>query len=253
MQMFALPYAGGSASIYRDWISKLEPSMDVCPIEYAGHAGRFSEPFFVSIEEAAEDVSEQIIHQQKKDYIVYGHSMGSFVALETAFILEKKNAVLPKAVIVAACRPPHLRGRGKQLGAMPKKELMEYMVSRGQFDPEILECEELFELLSDIMYADVQMFSKYKQNFESRQIHVPLIALAGQEDDATSLEDMEEWQKYTNHDFRFHMCKGNHFFAFNENKEFMKDLLMWCNPYLERSRSKAGTKEKEDRFIHLCT
>lgn len=218
--MFALPYAGGSESIYRDWISRMKPGIDVCPIEYAGHASRFCESFFSSIEEAAEDISQTVQKQQNKDYVIYGHSMGCLVALETAFVLEKKNAVLPKAIIVAGTRPPHLYNKGMQLGALSKDELMREIVSRGQFESEILECEELLEMISDIMYADVQMFTKYRRSYESGKINVPLLALAGDEDEETPPEDMREWQKYTNCAFDFHMCKGNHFFAFNSNEEF---------------------------------
>ena len=68
LQMFALPYAGGSASIYTDWETKFKPWVDLYPIEYAGHARRFCEPFYSSIEEAAEDISELIIKEQKGDY-----------------------------------------------------------------------------------------------------------------------------------------------------------------------------------------
>ena len=242
--MFALPYAGGSACIYRDWCSLLKPAIEVCPYEYAGHASRFSEKFFSSIEEAAEDVSEWIRKQQPKEYVIYGHSMGSLVAIESAYVLERKNMAPPKAVIVAACRPPHLREKGKQLGALSQEELMKYMISRGQYESEILESEELLAILSDIMYADIKIYAKYKRSYESGKIHVPLIALAGQDDDATSLEDMEEWSKYTDRSFEFHMCKGNHFFAFNEKEEFMEDLLTWCIPYLE-------LREKQDlKAIH---
>lgn len=233
--MFALPYAGGSASIYHNWISRLEPVFEVCPYEYAGHASRFSEQFFSSIEEAAEDVSEWIRKHQPKDYILYGHSMGSLVALETEFILEQKNMALPKAVIMAACRPPHLRGKGKQLGALSQEDLMKYMISRGQYDPEILESEELLAILSDIMYADIQIYAKYKRTYESGKIHVPLIALAGEEDEETPPEDMEEWGRYTDHPFEFHMCKGNHFFAFNENEEFIDDLIALSGAYIHKN------------------
>jgi len=82
IQMFALPYAGGSASIYNDWVSELKPSINVYPIEYAGHGSRFCEDFYLSIEDAAEDISEMIKSQQEDDYVIYGHSMGCLVALE---------------------------------------------------------------------------------------------------------------------------------------------------------------------------
>lgn len=231
--MFALPYAGGSASIYRDWIASLNPILDVCPFEYAGHAGRFGEPFFSSIEETAEDVSEWIRNHQTKDYIIYGHSMGSLVALETEYVLERKNIVLPKAIVVAACRPPHLRDKGVQLGRLSKTDLMKEMVSRGQYDSEILEDGELFALLSDVMYADIQMYSQYKRSYNTGKIHVPIIALAGELDQETPEINMQEWHKYTESAFAFHVFSGNHFFAFNDIGNFAKKFQALCNLYMK--------------------
>lgn len=222
--MFTLPYAGGSASIYHDWIARLQPEIEVCPIEYAGHAGRFTDDFYGSIEEAAEDVSEMILQKKHGDYILYGHSMGCLVALETAFILEKKQAQMPKAIILAASRPPHLLGQGVQLGDLSKEELMKVIIAKGQFEEEVLACEELLELISDIMYADIQIFSKYRRTFENGKISVPILAYAGREDEEMTEEDMQAWQNYTTGEFISSGFEGNHFFAFNNNEKFLAAL-----------------------------
>lgn len=225
--MFALPYAGGSASIYRDWSEKLKPVLDVYPIEYAGHAGRFNEDYFKSIEEAAEDISETIIKQHQGDYVLYGHSMGCSVALETTFVLKRKNAVLPKAIIVAANRPPHLRDKGVQLGEMSKSELLKFIISRGQFDEEILESEEFLEIVSDILYSDIKILYKYKRHFEEGTLDIPILALAGDADDDTPASDMQEWGNYTTGNFDFHMFHGDHFFAFKGNQDFIQYLQQY--------------------------
>ncbi|MBE5929346.1 MAG: thioesterase [Lachnospiraceae bacterium] len=226
-QMFCLPYAGGSASIYNDWVKKLKSSIDVCPIEYAGHGGRFCEEFYFDIEEAAQDVSKMIRKRCKEDYVIYGHSMGCLVALETAFVLEKEKAVLPKAIIVGGNRPPHLKYKDKSLKELSKDELMEETASLGQIEPEVMECEELYEIIADIMYADVQMFSKYDRSPEWGKISIPVLVLAGDGDDETPMEDIQEWKEYTNGEFKLNVFKGNHFFAFNDNEAFFDYLLKY--------------------------
>lgn len=226
IQMFALPYAGGSASIYEDWKSKLKPMVNLYPLEYAGHSSRFCDPFYSSIEEAAEDISNIIIKEQKGDYVIYGHSMGCLVALETAFVLEKKKAKLPKAIIVAATRPPHLLYKDKPLGNLSRKELLNEIASLGQIDPEVLECEELCEMIADILYADIQMNSSYQRNFEEGTISIPILALTAEKDDEAPSKDMKEWQKYTSGEFSFKLLHGDHFFAFGDsNDEFVSCLL----------------------------
>ena len=218
-QMFCLPYAGGSASIYADWIHRIKDA-DICPFEYAGHGKRFCDDFYSSIEEAAGDVCKRIQEKQTGNYVIYGHSMGCLIALETAFLLEKDGMVLPKAIIVAATRPPHLMYKDKPLGDLSRDELMKEIASLGQMEKEVMECEELYEIVADILYSDVRMFTKYRRTHTDGQINIPIIALTGIGDKEAPEKDMEEWRLYTKRGFKLKSFKGNHFFAF-DNPECM--------------------------------
>ena len=80
---------------------------------------------------------------------------------------------------------------------------------------------ELYEIISEIMYADVQICTKYaKQEKQSLKLDVPFLVFTGEADDEAPPEDMEEWRKYTNKDFILKVIKGDHFFAFKENGVF---------------------------------
>ncbi|MBQ6303710.1 MAG: thioesterase [Clostridiales bacterium] len=229
-QMFCLPYAGGSASIYNDWKYKFGNELDIYPIEYAGHGSRFCEEYYSCLEEAASDVCEQISRHQTGDYVIYGHSMGCLIALETAFQLTEKKANLPKAVIVAATRPPHLMYKDKPLGTLSRDELMKEIASMGQMEPEVLEYEELYEIVADVLYSDIQMFTRYKRVYGNEHIDIPVLALTSDGDDEAPSDDMTEWQNYTNSSFNMHCFTGNHFFAFNDNPVFYS----FIKEYLEK-------------------
>ena len=222
-QMFCLPYAGGSASIYSDWVHKIE-NVDVYPFEYAGRGNRFCDDYYSSIEEAARDVCTRIQEKQTGNYVIYGHSMGCLVALETAFLLEKDGMVLPKAIIVAATRPPHLMYKDKPLGSLSRDELMKEIASLGQMEKEVMECEELYEIVADILYSDIQMFTKYRRTYMDGKINIPIIALTGNGDNEAPEKDMEEWRLYTKRGFMLKSFEGNHFFAF-DNPEFMNYIM----------------------------
>lgn len=225
MQMFCLPYAGGSSSIYYDWKTEFEPTVEIVPLEYAGRGKRFCEEYFKTIEEAAEDLSDKIIQQQRGDYVIYGHSMGCLVALQTAFCLVKKKANLPKAIIVAATRPPHLMYKDKPLEKMTRDELMQEIASMGQMEEEIMEDKEMYDIIADIMYADIHMFKAYKRHYNDGKLDIPLLALTGDGDDEAPEEDMKEWQFYTNGNFEYRRFEGNHFFAFNGGTVFRNYIL----------------------------
>lgn len=240
-QMFCLPYAGGSSSIYRGWIFQLKSSIKIELIEYAGRGSRFCDTYFRSIEEAAEDASVQIRKRCKGNYVIFGHSMGCLVALETIFILTKQQAILPRAVIMAATRPPHLMCKDRKLGTLSKAELMQKIASMGQMELEVLASKELYEIISEILYADVQMFTKYKRQYEDGKIDIPLLALAGDNDNEAPAEDMKEWRYYTSKSFECHTLNGNHFFPFNNSEQFYDCILKYI-----RRQVGEGSYQKKD-------
>lgn len=222
MKLFCLAYAGGSAGVYNSWKDELKTSFDVIPMEYAGRGNRFCDDFYETMEELAEDIGNEIKGKVSgtDDYIIYGHSMGCLAALEVSYYLKSKNIKMPKAIIVAATRPPHLMYKDRELANLSKDELMKDIAKLGQMEAEIFEEPELYEIVSDVLYADIQMMAKYKRS-NSEKLNIPIIAMFGAKDDEAPAVDMKEWGTYTNGEFTLKEFAGEHFFAFNNNSEFM--------------------------------
>ena len=83
MILFCLPYAGGSEVAYYKWKKYLHPSIELIPIELKGRGKRFNEIFYESLEEAVDDIFENIKDKIiNNDYAIYGHSMGSLLSYE---------------------------------------------------------------------------------------------------------------------------------------------------------------------------
>ena len=99
VKVYCLPYAGGSASIYFDWKRKYGAVAEIIPIEYSGHGSLYGEPLYETADEVADDICRRICNENPQNYILYGHSMGSVIALLVAIRLEKKGRKpLPKAI-----------------------------------------------------------------------------------------------------------------------------------------------------------
>ena len=225
--LFCLPYAGGSAGVFHDWSTALKGVAVVCPLEYAGRGRRFRENFRSTIEETAEDICDQIRSKQENEYILFGYSMGCLVALESVFELKRRSMPLPKALIVAATCPPHLMDRDRHLSGLSPNELMKEISSFGQMD-EVPEGSELYEIVSRILYADVQMFSNYHRD-HSEKLSLPILALAGKDDTQAPPEDMKEWCHYTTGPFTFRAAGGGHFFAFQNDPEVYRMISDYLN------------------------
>ena len=60
MRLFCFPYAGGGATLYRDWAAHLPAGVQVIPVELPGRGARLREPPFVNIAPLCEALTEVI-------------------------------------------------------------------------------------------------------------------------------------------------------------------------------------------------
>jgi 4'-phosphopantetheinyl transferase len=100
MVLFCLPYAGGSESIYYKWKRYLKHFIELEPIELKGRGKkRFNETFYESLEEAVDDIFENIKDKiAEDDFAIYGHIMGSLLAYELYYKIGKLNVRKPKHI-----------------------------------------------------------------------------------------------------------------------------------------------------------
>lgn len=234
MKVFCIPYAGGSANIYWDWKNQLGAYAQIVPVEYKGHGSLFSEKPYQTIQEAAEDIVQRYLIENKEPYILYGHSLGSLVTFEIGNLLKKKGICQPEHIVLSAMRPPHLLYKKKKYTHLPKNVFMEHIFALGNTPREILEEEELRDLFYEILFADMKLVEDYHYNEKLDFLNVPISVFTGMEDKDAPKEDLLEWAKYTKNKFTLNMFSGNHFFAFHETgKEAvyiaMRELLKKYN------------------------
>lgn len=231
IKVYCLPYAGGSKSIFNNWIDEYKDVCEITPIEYSGHGSRFAEELYTSAKEVIDDIFQEIIADKPHNYVIFGHSMGSMIALGVVGKISAEYDELPKAVIIGGTRPPHLRYKDKPLGHLNKKELMDEFVSLGQIEPEIMGEPELVDILSDIFYADTQVGEDNTDYNQYAGTDVPVVVMTGVQDNEAPEEDMREWSKYFNGSFFFQKFDSDHFFPFvcSEFHTFFEKIIKAIN------------------------
>ena len=233
VKVFCLPYAGGSASIYFDWKQKYTSIAEIIPIEYRGHGSLFGEPFYQDANEAADHICNKILRESPENYIIYGHSMGSLIALLVVIRLEKGGYTpLPKAIVAGGTRPPHLKHKDEQLAHLPKDQFMEKILGLGQTDPEIMNMPELVDMLYDVFYADVKLCEEYQYDELLPGISIPMVIMTGSKDLEAPLDEMKEWARYTSNSFYIKEFNADHFFPFN-HKEFDEYFLAMIKSFIK--------------------
>lgn len=233
LKMFCLPYAGGSKSIYFDWIEKYSDIAEVVPIEYSGHGSRFGEKLYDDAEKVADDVYSTILKYNPSNYILYGHSMGSLISYLTAIRLEMEYRYRPKALIIGGTRPPHLRYKDEKIAELPKNKMLEKIFEFGQMDDEIMDEPELIDLLYEIFKADFTCNENYAIG-EKIKVRCPIFVATGLRDDEAPVDDMGEWKMYTDSIFSLKTFDDTHMFPFT-SKEYPEYLRKKINDIIHFS------------------
>jgi surfactin synthase thioesterase subunit len=222
--LFCLPFAGGNKYSYRDYESKLPAFLKLVPLEYPGRGGRGNEPLLYSMDAVVEDVYNQLVKHiaDKKDYALYGHSMGGLAA----FLLTRKikmagNYKLPLHLFITGTSGPSSESRrDKKRHQLNKKEFLDEIKSLDGLPEEVLENEELLDYFEPILRADFTATENYK-HCESEPLDIPFTVITGT-DEPIEEKDILLWQMEAKPAVDFKRLPGKHFFIFKHTMEVME-------------------------------
>lgn len=224
MVLFCLPYAGGSESIYYKWKRYLKPSIELQLIELKGRGKRFNETFYESLEEAVDDIFENIKDKiVEDDFAIYGHSMGSLLAYELYYKIGKLNVRKPKHIFFSGYKAPNIKRREKHIHLLPDDEFIKEVIDLGGTPEELVENEELLQLFIPILRSDFRILENYIYREKKDKIQCDISILNGKEDDIT-LEEILAWKNHAGKDFKVYNFEGNHFFI-NSNVENITNVI----------------------------
>lgn len=224
INLFCIPYAGGSAAIYNRWKPYLNDDIRLTPVELAGRGKRFKEPFCDSLEEMADDVCKIIKVGMDSPYALFGHSMGGALVYELACRIKREQGKEPIHIFISGRRPPHIINSGKLLHELPFDDFKEEILKLGGTPKELFENKELMNIFLPILRADYRIIENYKYKQDKIVMSCGLTVLAGEKDDESDPKYMIEWKKYTKSQFSFYIFNGGHFFL-HDNIDKITDII----------------------------
>src|ERR1700741_5310415 len=81
-RLFCFPYAGGSASKYRQWRDFLPAGAELCAIQLPGREQRIVEPALRRMDDAVNALVHALLPYVDRPFVFFGHSMGAVIAYE---------------------------------------------------------------------------------------------------------------------------------------------------------------------------
>lgn len=211
LRLFCFHHAGGSAALFRGWPASLA-EFDVCAVQLPGRGSRMIEPAVEAIPELVDGIAPAILSLLDRPYALFGHSMGSAVALALAQRLHAMGAPLPHHLFASSRQPPHRPFPESSLRGMTDAMVVDQINTRyGGFPPEVLAHPEFLALLLPTLRADFAALEDYAPALDA-PLPLPITAIGGIGDACATPERLAGWQVYTTHPLRMRHVPGGHFY-----------------------------------------
>lgn len=222
IRLFCFSYAGGGASVFRQWQATLPDQIEVCPVQLPGRENRISEPLITNLDKLVDVASVELAPYLDSPFAFYGHSIGARIAFELARNIRRKLGVRPCCLIVSGSRAPHIP-EPNPLHHLPDNEFMNEL-RRFSGTPEVvLQNKELMEMFLPILRADFSVDETYVYS-EDLPLDCPIFVFGGTEDVEAKIEELKAWADHTSEKVFLEMIKGGHFFLQTERNLLLQSI-----------------------------
>jgi surfactin synthase thioesterase subunit len=232
--LVCFPYGGGSGIIYKelfDEISKLDEGYNLFSVNLPGHSlndtGRQK---FISLDEAADLIVDELKKKDYKEVVLYGHCVGSALTLLTALKL-KNTSIQVKAVCLGGILPSKT---AKYLGnyiypwAMASDGFILNFLKRVGFEKDSIPDEFLPYMIKAFRY-DVKSYYKFLYQFNRKTYNkdIPIYLIFGENDPMTKNYSTRyrDWLDYSNRvEYKF-IPGASHYFIKTHSSSLANILL----------------------------
>lgn len=232
MRLFCFPYAGGGATIYRDWSGLLPRGIQVYPVQLPGRGGRIAEPPFTRITDLVEAISDAILPLLDKPFAFFGHSLGAKISFELARYLQRTYGLTASHLFVSACSAPHLPTTEKGLHELPEPKLMEKLHSLNGTSSKVLNSPRLMRMALPAVRADFEIYDTYRY-MPGPLFNCPITVLGGTRDPVVAPEHLVAWRNHAMADFNLRFYPGDHFFIHSAQSVVVQTVAQALEPILE--------------------
>lgn len=208
--LICFPFGGAAASAYRPLAKELEQNCNVWSVQLPGRENRFAQPFVTEANVVAAAVFNEIKLLGLKSYSIFGHSMGSDLALEFCRQVEAAGGRRPDTVVLSGNKPPHV-SHDKLWSESTDASLIDHVLSLGGIPKDALTDKDFVAMYLKKIRCDYQLYESVKIS-QPKPLASKLTVIYGSADPLLERIDMKEWSKYSENDVKLIETEGGHFY-----------------------------------------
>ena len=235
LRLFCFPYAGGSATVFRNWHTKLPTDLEIIAIELPGRGSRIKETPYERLNPLVEAAAQAIIPHLTKPYVFFGHSMGALLSFEMARYLRRHHPHVPAPshLFVSGRAAPQCVTERLQVHTLAEPDLLREIRRLNGTPAEILAEPELMALVLPLLRADFAVYDTYVYEHDE-PLACPISAYAGLQDRDMTRAHVKAWGEQTSGAFRISMFPGDHFFIHTDERLLFQTLARELRETLSR-------------------
>jgi surfactin synthase thioesterase subunit len=230
LRLFCFPYAGGGASVFRQWSENMPEGVEVCPVQLPGRENRITEPLFTRLSPLVDAMVKALDPYFDVPFAFFGHSIGTKIAFELARELRRKYCVQPVHLFVSGSRPPQIP-EPRPLHLLPEHEFAKELCRFSGTPEAVLQSRELMEMYLPILRADFSIDETYIY-YEDNLFDCPISAFGGSEDKETNRKELDAWRQHTTGTFTLQIFQGDHFFIKTSQSLLLDSISQVLAQYL---------------------
>lgn len=223
MRLFCLPYAGGGASVYREWAAALQPDIQLCAVQLPGRENRLGEPLYRGSAELVPPLVQALRPFLDRPFAMFGHSMGALLAFEAARTMRRLRLPAPEHLFLSSHRAPHLPDRCTQLHLLERPAFADALRNLQGTPEVVLANEELMQIAEPILRADFELCETYVHTPDA-PLDIPLSIFGGADDVDVPERDLRPWSEHTRATAKVEMFPGHHLYLRNCREALVKTI-----------------------------
>lgn len=224
-KIFLFHFAGGNAYSFQ-FLTPFWGDLIPVALELPGRGKRLREPLLYDFGAAALDLCNQVRSRLTAGpFLIYGHSMGAYLALRVCNMLEKTGAS-PDCLIVSGTTAPGVTIKEKRY-LLGRDEFIEKVEELGGVPPELSGNQEFFNFFEPILRADFEITEK-NDIAADPPVSAPIYAMMGDREENT--DKIAQWTRFTRSSFGHQILPGDHFFI-QKQPQKIAGIIRSCLKY----------------------